>query len=109
MIVLTETTDKVEVKLGVAHTSNALQCYSCYREITTTTYVPGRTIIDTNGTNDVIVVPVPNTSSQKIVDFISVYNADTILHNVTVKIDANGTEKILWKGDVAVGAADSRD
>lgn len=101
MLVLSEITDKIEIKLGASHTANALQCYSSWRDITTTTYTPGRTIIDSNGTTDAIIVPAPISSTQKVIDSISVYNADTILHNVTIKIDADGTEKILWKGDVA--------
>jgi len=103
MLVLTETTDKIQVVLGGSITTNQLECMSCWRDITTTTYLPGRTLVNTNNTTDVDLVGAPLSSTQRVVDRLSVYNKDTVLQNVTVKFDANGTEKILWKGDIATG------
>jgi hypothetical protein len=37
------------------------------------------------------------------VDFISIYNRDTVNATVTIKMDANSTEYILWKGILAAG------
>ena len=42
-------------------------------------------------------------STQRVIDFLSVYNRDTVNATVTVKLDANGTEYILWKGILATG------
>ena len=103
MIVLTETTDKIQVVLGGSITTNQLQCASFWRDVTTTTYLPGRTLVNTNNTTDVDVVGSPGASTQRVVDFLSVYNRDTVNATVTVKLDANGTEYILWKGILATG------
>jgi hypothetical protein len=103
MIILTEVTDKIQVVLGGAITANQLQCAAFWRDVTTTTYVPGRTLVNTNNTTDVDVVGSPGSSTQRIVDFLSVYNRDTVNATVTVKLDANGTEYILWKGILATG------
>lgn len=103
MIVLDTTTDALEVVLGAAHTTSALKCVACWRDITTAAYTPGRTLIDTNGTTAVDAVGGPAASTQRVVDFLSVYNADTVTHTVTVKFDANGTEYILWNGTLVAG------
>jgi hypothetical protein len=43
----------------------------------------------------------PLTATQRIVDLINIYNKDTISQTVTVKFDANGTERILFKAVLA--------
>jgi hypothetical protein len=103
MIVLSESTDKIQVVLGGSVTANQLQCMSSWRDVTTTTYVPGRTLVNTNNTTDVDIVGSPGASTQRVVDFLSVYNADTANATITIKLDANGTEYILWKGTIATG------
>ena len=103
MIVLTETTDKIQVVLGGAITTNQLQCMANYRDITTTAYTPGRTIINTNSTTDIDLVGSPASSTQRVVDFLSIYNNDTVNATVTVKFDANGTEYKLIVATLATG------
>ncbi len=73
MIVLTATTDNLQLVLDAAHTSAALKVVTCWRDITTTDYTPGRTRTDSNGTTDVNIVPAPAASTQRVVDFITVY------------------------------------
>jgi hypothetical protein len=103
MIVLSATTDNLQVVLNAAHTTAALQCVAVWRDITTTAYTAGRTRTTTNGTTDVNLVAAPAASTQRVIDYISVYNSDTGAKTVTVKLDDNGTEAILWKGSLAVG------
>lgn len=104
MIILTETTDKIQVVLGGAVTTNQLECLACYRDITTTAYTPGRNGTLTNNTTDVDLVGSPAASTQRVVDLLSVYNDDTVSQTVTVKVDFNATEYILWKGTLVAGA-----
>jgi len=103
MLILTQTTDKIQVVLGGNVTTSQLQCMSSYRDITTTTYLPGRTVINTNNTTDVDLVGAPGSSTQRVIDWISIYNADTVNATVTIKFDANGTEYVLFKGVVGTG------
>jgi len=103
MLILTETTDKVQVVLGGTVATNQLQCISSWRDITTTAYTPGRTIINTNNTTDVDFVGSPASSTQRVVDFLSIYNKDTANATVTIKFDANGTEYILFKTTISSG------
>lgn len=104
MIVLTETTDNLQVVLTGAITTNQLRCYTSYRDITTTGYTPGRTGVNTNNTTDVDIVGSPAASTQRVVDTITIYNHDTANAEVTVKLDDNGTEYILVK--VTLGPAE---
>lgn len=103
MIVLSTQTDNLQVVLAGNVTANQLRCYSSWRDRTSTTFVAGRTVVLTNNTTDVNIVPAPGLSTQRIIDFLSVYNADTVNATVTVKLDDNGTEYILWKGILGTG------
>ena len=103
MIILTNTTDNLQIVLAGNVTANQLNVVTSYRDITTTTYTPGRTVVNTNNTTDVNIVPAPAASTQRVVDFISVYNADTADATVTIKFDANGTEYIIYKDVLGTG------
>ncbi len=103
MIILSETTDNLQVVLGGSVTTNQLQCLTSWRDRTSTTFVAGRTVINTNSTTDVTIAGAPAGSTQRLIDFISVYNNDTVQQTVIVKLDANGTEYIFWKGTLNVG------
>lgn len=101
MIILSETTDNLELVLGGAVTTNQLQCFTSWRDRTSTTFVAGRSLKDSNNTTSVVLAVAPAASTQKIIDFISVYNKDTVNATVTIKFDANGTEYILFKTTLA--------
>jgi hypothetical protein len=101
MIILSETTDNLQVVLGGSVTTNQPQCFTSWRDRTSTTFTAGRTVINTNNTTDVTIAAAPASSTQRIVDFISIYNIDTVNATVTIKLDANGTEYILFKTTLA--------
>lgn len=98
MLILSSTTDNLQVVLGGAVTTNQLRCVSSWRDITTTTFTPGRTVTNTNNTTDVNIVPSPAASTQRVVDLVNIYNSDTVSATVTIKFDDSGTEYILWSG-----------
>jgi len=102
MIILTET-DKLQVILSSSITTNQLQCIAFWRDVTTTTFTPGRSLINTNNTTDVDIVETPASNTQRIIDYLTIYNKDTVNATVTVKIDFNSVEYILWKGILATG------
>jgi len=102
MIVLSQSADTLMVVLGGAITTNQLRCVSAYRDITSTTYTAGRARAVTNNTTDVSWITGP-TSGQRVIDFLSVFNKDTVSATVTVKLDTSGTQDELWKGALATG------
>lgn len=101
MIILSETTDNLQIVLGGSVTTNQLQCMTSWRDRTSTTFVAGRTVTVTNNTTDVTLAAAPAASTQRVIDYISVYNNDTVNAVVTIKLDANGTEYILFKVTLA--------
>lgn len=105
MIILTETTDSIQVVLGATVTANQLKCMTSWRDIVASpaSYTPGRTLADTNNTTDVSIVASPASSTQRVVDFISIFNTDTVNATVTIKFDASGTEYTLFKTTLATG------
>jgi hypothetical protein len=103
MIVLSETTDNLQVVLGANVSTNQLQCLVSWRDRTSTTFVAGRSVANTNNTTDVTIAGSPTASTQRIIDLISIYNNDTAIATVTIKLDANGTEYIFYKGLLQAG------
>lgn len=91
MIVLSQTTDKIQVKLGATVATSQLQCFVSYRDTTTTSIVPGRNVEITNNTSPVDLVDPPSSSTQRSVEYISVYNSDTSTATVTLLFNDNGT------------------
>lgn len=103
MIVLATDTDRVDALLAGSVATNQLNCMTSHRDITTTTFTPGRTVSDTNNTTAVDIVRAPESSVTRVVDFISIYNADTASATVTVRYNANGTTYTLSKVTLAAG------
>lgn len=103
MIILSQTTDNLQVVLGATVTTNQLRCFSSWRDIDTTAYTAGRKVINTNNTTDVNIVDAPASSTQRVVDTVNIFNADTLSATVTVKFDDNGTEFTLWSGVLSAG------
>jgi hypothetical protein len=103
MIILSETTDNIKIVLSGAITTNQLQTMTSWRDRTSTTFIAGRTVINTNNTTDVIMAPSPSSSTQRVIDFISVYNNDTVNATITIKFNDNGSEYILFKTTLATG------
>lgn len=101
MIVLSTTNDTIQLVLGGTVATNQLDAFASYRDITTTTYSPERTSVASNNTSDVNLVPAPAASTQRVIDFLNVFNRDTAASTVTLKLDVSGTERILWRGVLA--------
>lgn len=97
MIILTQTTDKIQVTLAGSITTNQLDCFASYRDTTTTSITPGRNGIVTNNTSAVDLVGSPSLSTQRVVEYISVYNNDTTVSTVTISFYDNGTSYELIK------------
>lgn len=91
MIILSNTTDSLQVVLASAITTNQLRCYVAYRDTTATTITPNRAVANTNSTTPVTLLSAPSASQQKIVDYLSIYNSDTAEETVTVYVNSSST------------------
>lgn len=96
MLVLAQTTDAFEIVLTAAPVSQ-LPFYATYRDITAVAYTPGRNAGTTNGTTTVTLVGAPAASTQRVIDYINIYNPNVATSEVTIKLDLNGTEFIIHK------------
>lgn len=102
MLILAATTDSIEVVLGGSPVTQ-LPVVSSYRDITTTAYTPARNAVVTNGATAVVAIASPAASTQRVIDFINIYNPNTANAVVTVRLDLNGTEFILTSVTLAQG------
>lgn len=103
MLVLSAVTDSIKVQLAGAVTTTQLDLVASWRDITSTpSYVAGRSAEVTNNTTAVILIAAPAASTQRVIDFVSIYNADTVAATVTVRLDT-GTLYVLTKATIAVG------
>lgn len=103
MLILNATTKKLEVVLGQAVTTNQLPVVTSWRDVTTTDFTPGSDIVNTNNTTDATIVAAPAASTQRIVDYIGVYNNDTTAKDVSINLDVSGTNYLLIKVNLLAG------
>lgn len=102
MLILATTTDTIEVILAGAPVTQ-LPVIASYRDITTSDYTPGRSAINTNSTTAVIAVAAPASSTQRVIDFLNIYNPNSANATVTVRLDLSGVEYILTSVTLAQG------
>jgi len=103
MIVLQDTNDTLEVDLTSAITTNQLPCTVSWRDITTSGYTPGRSNTNTNSTTAVTIAAAPGALTQRVIDYISIFNADTASAEVTISVNDNGTLYTQVKASIGVG------
>lgn len=103
MLILDTTTKSLEVKLAGAVSANELPVTAHYTDITTTLYTPGSNDTQTNGATAVTIVAAPGASTQRHVESISVYNADTAAATVTIQLNNNSTLRIITKVTLQAG------
>lgn len=95
MIVLDTTTRKLQVVLSTAVATTQPQVLACWRDITTTGYTPGTTVIAANGVTAVDVVAAPAASTQRLVDYLCFYNKDNQAVEVTFQYNDNATIYVI--------------
>lgn len=104
MLVLPNTTDKIQVVLGEAIVTSNPTVSAFWRDVTSTDRTPGSTHTAANGVTAVDVVAAPAASTGRLVETLSVHQKDTVGHNVTVQIDISGTKYVLWSGRMVPGS-----
>lgn len=102
MIILTNTT-KLQIKLNTTVSNSQLECFVSYRDTTSNTITPGRNAVLTNNTTAVDLVSSPSVSTQRIIDYISVYNADTTKKTITIQFEVNSIPYILSTFTLDIG------
>lgn len=112
-MILDSTSKVIQVILAEAKTTNDCEVNGCWADTASgSTFVPGSSDEVTNGTTAVTVIAAPAASTQRAVKELSVYNADTVQHFVTVRLfDGTNTRRIVgWEipaGDTLYYSAES--
>lgn len=103
MINLSSTTDTIQVVLGGNITTNQLQCFASYTDTNygSSSIIHGRNSTLTNNTTAVNLVPSPSASTQRVIEYISVQNTDTVNATVSILFNDNGTTRILFRAVLA--------
>lgn len=102
MITLTETTDNLQISLSTTVTTNQLHCVSTWKDIGSLNS-SGKNVTFTNNSTDVNLVPSPSIETKRDIEFISVYNADTVNATITIKLNVNETKYVLAKCTLSTG------
>lgn len=101
MIILSSTTDKIQVFLTSTVSTTELSCMSVYRDSGTNSITPLRNVVATNSKSLVDLVGSPSSSVSRIVDYISIFNRDTQSADVNLEFSDNGTNYTLSKCRIA--------
>lgn len=102
MIILTQSTDKINVKLNNAVVANQLMCYTSFRQSDATTFTPSRSAVLTNNTTPVAMLSGVDGYNRGI-DFMSIYNADTVAASATIVANISSADYTLWRGVLNAG------
>lgn len=107
MILLDATTKSLQVLLGGAAATTELPVVAAYADVSQTTFAVSaisETDTITTGATAATIVAAPSASTSRKVSLVTVYNADTASATVTVRVNNNGTFRILVKVALAIGA-----
>lgn len=102
-MILNATTKTVEIILGEATVTNDMDVTVAYADITPSAYTDGASDGASNGVTAATIVAAPAASTQRRVKDLIIYNNDTVAHAVTVRLNNNGTYRVLWIGTVSIG------
>jgi hypothetical protein len=102
-MLLDATTKSLEVVLAGAVTTTQAPITAFYVDHTASASTPGSSDIVTNNATAVTAVAAPNTSTQRQVKMLTVYNADTAAMTVQVQLNNNSTARIIGRWTLAVG------
>jgi len=102
-MILDSTTKTLELVLGSAVTTTAMPIAVDYVDSTATTFTPGSVDSQSNGTTAVTILAAPAASTQRKVNEITVYNADSAAKLTTVRLNNNTTIRPLVVVTLQVG------
>lgn len=100
MLILDDITTLLQVDLDAAVATSELHCYASYSDIQLTTgnlTNVASSSANTNGTTAINLVGAPVAGNSRKIQYVSVWNTDTVAAAVTVQVNENGTNKGLVK------------
>lgn len=109
-MLLDATTKSLEIVLGAAKTLNDCPITANWTDVTTASgnpsgFLGGSSDGATNGVTAVTAVAAPGANVQRRIRMLTVFNADTVSQTVTIRVNDNGTTRILKKATLPVNGA----
>lgn len=102
-MILDATTKTVEVVLGEVITTSNCDITAAFGDYATAQFLPGGSDTISNGTTPVTVVAAPSAGIQRLVNEVTVHNNDTVPHTIILRLNDNGTIRIVRDQTVASG------
>lgn len=104
MIILTSETDNLKIALGGAVATNQLKCITNYQVNSGNSISLERSVVTTNNTTDVNLIPSPQEGEKLILDSMLIQNIDTSSVVIEIKLEIEGYEFVLYEGSIGAGA-----
>jgi hypothetical protein len=102
-MILDTATRTLEIVLGEAMTTSNCDITASYAMTSQTSFVTAAASLVSNGTTAVTVVPAPDVSTQIQVNEVRLHNNDTVTHVVTLRLNDNGTRRVVLTQILAAG------
>lgn len=103
MILSNNISTSIEVVLSGSVTTNQLKCVATWVDMPSNNFASGQTATNTNNTTAVTLVPAITETYRREVQYLSVYNADTVDATVTVRLNIGGAFTTLIKATLSTG------
>jgi hypothetical protein len=103
MIRLDTTSRTLQLYLGGAHATAPLQIVVSYSDQTSSTYLGGTQLSNSNGTSTVTICSAPSASTIRDIDMVSVLNTDTATQTVTIQVVDSSTAYQVISVQLLVG------
>jgi len=101
MIILTSSRQSIVVSID-AITSNNLPAFICYRETTSTDFTPKRNAVNLSGSgSETLLAGIDDVAIG--IDYINMYNQDTVASQGSIVLSDDGVDYILWSGTLEPG------
>lgn len=100
---LATTTQSLELLLGGAVAANQLPFVADYADCTTSLFTPGQQNGASNNGSAVAFLSAPAASTQRILRSLTIYNEDTAVAVVTIRLNDNGTLRTIKAFTLAAG------
>jgi hypothetical protein len=103
MFILDTTTKSLKANLSAAVTTVNPDFTTAWADSNGTTFVGGSNDGSFNGNTDVILTSAPGSGTQRYIKFTRIYNKDTAPVTINIKIDNNGTQRIVQRVTLGSG------
>lgn len=105
ILVLDTTSKSLRVVLGEAITTSQLDITCHYADVTSNSVSEGNAVANSNGLTIASILSAPAASTRRVVRNITLYNADTVTHTVSIMVTDTATNYLVTTISLGTGAS----